>query len=410
MQKASLYIYFLAASVGCISILYFLSLVAQLPFIASVVMILLAEFGLVKWFYRIKTAQAEKANTLQYGILIFGLILLISNIAETAQKHGAWDAWAIWNLHAKYLADAAHWKNMFLNTVSAHADYPLALPSTLAFLNNIFPNALLTNYSFHILILLSIPVIIYLQTCQRSLLLSGIAFLLLCKDDFFATIGNYQMADTLLAFFLLLAIIAIDHVEEDKKYIILSTAMIGCCIWAKNEGAVLAILYTAFYYKELLSKGTYKYSLIGIAIPLIAYGIFKLGFAPGNDIVNTQGADTLNKLTDWQRYKTIYNYWNDNIHAHYYTITCTIMLCVLLGLIKSKIPDKKIMFILSVCIAYSMVYLISPHDLDWHLKTSLYRLIHQLMPSAIYISVIYLAGSNPINFRARFATNQQRPL
>jgi hypothetical protein len=323
-----------------------------------------------------------------------------------APKHGAWDAWAIWNLHAGYLAETQSWKNMFLNSVSAHADYPLALPSFLAFLHNLTVNELLVNYSFHLLIAVSIPSIIYLQTYKRAWLLSAIAFILLCKDDFYITIATYQMADTLIAFFLLLAVIAVDNIETDKRYIIVCAAMLGCCLWTKNEGAVLAILFTMFFYKDLLLKGAYKYSLIGIAIPLTVYVIFKLGFAPQNDILESQNKTTLSLLTEPERYKMIYTAWKDSFNAHYYAIACMVALCILIMLIRRILPDKRILFILSACIAYSLVYLISPHDLEWHLKTSIDRLIHQLMPISVYASLMYLTNTTFFNFRARFGAGQ----
>jgi len=406
MQKSSIYIYFLAASIGCISIIYFLSLLLHLPHILTTAAIILAEYFIFRWLNKLQCSDEEHTSPIRYAVFIYGIACLAYMATGIAPKHGAWDAWAIWNLHAGYLAETQSWKNMFLNSVSAHADYPLALPSFLAFLHNLTVNELLVNYSFHLLIAVSIPSIIYLQTYKRAWLLSAIAFILLCKDDFYITIATYQMADTLIAFFLLLAVIAVDNIETDKRYIIVCAAMLGCCLWTKNEGAVLAILFTMFFYKDLLLKGAYKYSLIGIAIPLTVYVIFKLGFAPQNDILESQNKTTLSLLTEPERYKMIYTAWKDSFNAHYYAIACMVALCILIMLIRRILPDKRILFILSACIAYSLVYLISPHDLEWHLKTSIDRLIHQLMPISVYASLMYLTNTTFFNFRARFGAGQ----
>ena len=409
MQKSSIYIYFLAASIGCISIVYFLTLLLHLPFIIAVTAIILAEYLMFIHLDKLRCSDEEYTSPFKYAVYIYGIACLIYLAPGLASKHGAWDAWAIWNLHAGYLADAQNWKNIFLNSTSAHADYPLALPSFIAFLHKLTGNELLVNYSFHLLITACIPTIIYLQTYKRAWLLSTIAFILLCKDDFYIAVATYQMADTLVAFFLLLAMIAIDNTETDKRYVVVCAAMLGCCLWTKNEGIVLSTLFLLFFYKNLLLKGAYKYSIIGIAIPLAIYTIFKLGFAPQNDILESQNRTTISLFTEPDRYKMIYTAWKDRINAHYYTIVCGVALCLLLSIVRRTQPDKKILFILSAVAAYSLVYLITPRDLGWHLKTSIDRLIHQLMPTSIYAILMYLTNTTFFNFRARFGAGQQFP-
>jgi hypothetical protein len=43
--------------------------------------------------------------------------------------------------------------------------------------------------------------------------------------------------------------------------------------------------------------------------------------------------------------------------------------------------------------SYFAVYLITPHDLDWHLMTSLNRLLLQLWPTIIFIT--FMAARTP---------------
>lgn len=409
MQKSSIYIYFVAASIGCMSSIYFLLLILHLPLIVSGIATLSAFYFIAKWLMQLKTVEDEYVSPVKYAILIYGLFSIAYTAPSIALKHGAWDAWAIWNLHAGYLQDSHNWKNMFLNTSAAHADYPLALPASIAFIHKLAGDGLWINYMFHFLIAISIPAIIYLQTHKRSWLLSAIAFILICKDDFYITLATYQMADTMIAFFLLLAMIAIDNIDNDKRYRIVSAAMLGCCIWTKNEGIMLALLFLLFFYKELLYKKAYRDTLIGIALPLIAYVIFKTGFATQNDIMGSQSSSTLSLFADTERYKLIFTAWKDSINMHYYTISCVVALCILLAVLRGKFPDRKISFVFAACIAYSVVYMITPHDLSWHLKTSIDRLIHQLMPASAYACIVYLANTSFFNFRARFVTNPQSP-
>jgi len=51
-----------------------------------------------------------------------------------ATPHGAWDAWAIWNLRARFLAGPGDaWRAAFDDALAwSHTDYPLLLPATVA--------------------------------------------------------------------------------------------------------------------------------------------------------------------------------------------------------------------------------------------------------------------------------------
>jgi putative copper export protein len=60
-----------------------------------------------------------------------------------------------------------------------------------------------------------------------------------------------------------------------------------------------------------------------------------------------------------------------------------------LGFSSSRISKKSnyqsIIVLLLMLSGYFMVYIITPHDLNWHLNTSLERLFLQLLPSVIFI-------------------------
>jgi hypothetical protein len=50
-------------------------------------------------------------------------------------------------------------------------------------------------------------------------------------------------------------------------------------------------------------------------------------------------------------------------------------------------------------IGYFLVYVISPQDLVWHLDTSHYRLILQLLPSAIFLFFILLRTPEEVQIK-----------
>ena len=164
-----------------------------------------------------------------------------------------------------------------LLTTSAHPDYPLCLSATLAFLHRIsaehYPLAIPFGFSFIIVML--IPVWVYLEQYKKNIIVAAAALFLFATDDFYFIRGLSEYADTLLAFFFLAALICINHAAENKKYIALSAAFLGCCAWTKNEGVVLAGIFALFYARTLFSRANIKYTIGGVVLPLAALLTFK---------------------------------------------------------------------------------------------------------------------------------------
>lgn len=411
-MKATKYILSIAASIGLIGCLYFLSLLVHLPFAVSVILIAAALFVLLRWLNTATLSeQPFEMSRFAFAILLAGVVVLTNKAYYNGEKHGVWDAWAIWNLDAKYLCDLHHWKNMLFNTQLAHADYPLALPATIAFFSKLFTGGfnLIVAYAVHFLVMLCIPVLIYLETYRRSIVLSGIALLLIATNDFYLMQGQYQLADTLLAFFLLCALVCMQHHKDDTRMLVLTAAFLGCCMWTKNEGVILAAIFALYHFKELFGKYRIRYTLMGIALPLFTWLLFKLAYAPANDMVSGQGHSTLPMIQDWSRYKLIWEAFTTNLNEHFKLTKWLVLIYVAICAIRRKMPDKRLLMLLTCMLAYLLVYVVSPNNLEWHLFTSLSRLMHQLMPATMYVMLMILTSDKTTSsLQARFVSVRQR--
>ncbi|HEY9176830.1 MAG TPA: hypothetical protein VIN07_04030 [Flavipsychrobacter sp.] len=389
MLSDSKHILYIGLGVGCISILYFLSLIVGLPLLAVVPIAVIALVLLYRWLN--KEYQVPVPYSIwRVAILAIALVLIAQEADELVEKHGQWDAWAIWNLHARYLAEPEYWKNMFQNHRHAHPDYPLALPATVAFFSRLIGGFhLLVPYTLHVLVMLCIPVLIYTEVYRKSLLVAILALLLFTTNDMFIMQGVSQMADTLLAFFFLAAFVCFDYAREHRQMIILSSAFLGLCMWTKNEGIMLALVFLLFNARVFVFE--WKRALYGFALPLVALLIFKLGYAPANDLVSRQSADTVNNIIDWARYRQIYRSWIDIINEHFKALKYVVILYLFYCLLRRKLPGKRIFVILTCMAGYFMIYILSHQDLEWHLFTSAHRLLHQLMPAMVYVFACKLA-------------------
>lgn len=383
MLSDSKHILFIGLGIGCISTLYFLMLVPGLPLFVIAPVIVAALVLLYRWVNR--EYQPPVQNSIwRMAILAIALVMIADNADGLVEKHGQWDAWAIWNLHAHYLADPVYWKNMFQNLDHAHPDYPLALPATIAFFSRLAGGFhMLIPYTLHVLTMLCIPVFIYTELYRKSLLVASLMLLLFINNDMFITQGVSQMADTMLAFFFLAAFVCFDYATEHRQMVILSSAFLGMCMWTKNEGIMLALVFILFHARVFFLE--WRRTLYGIALPIIALLVFKLGYTPANDLVSRQSAETFNNITDWSRYEQIYRSWMDTINQHYKTLKYLVVLYLFYCLMRRKLPDSRLLLILTCLAGYFMIYIFSYQDLEWHLFTSAHRLLHQLMPALVYV-------------------------
>lgn len=408
MQKTSLYIVYYGWLMGCISIAYFVGLMLHLPLTVMIGIVLALGFLIYKQTSTIITSGNDNNISVSYALLFIGICMIGQKVVLLSDKYGTWDAWAMWNMHAKYLANPEYWTTLFKNKDFAHTDYPLLLPANIAFYSRIvdIEHLQTVSYCFHLLITILIPVLIFTETKHRNIIFSAIGLYWLSTNINHLTIASYQLADSLVGFFTLLAIIAAEHIESDKRYAAITTSMLGLCMFTKNEGLLISLLFMAFYFKPLFKKGNIKYTIAGIALPALALLLFKMMYAPHNDILSAQGADTFTKLTDWNRYDLVISAFRKHINEYYYTIACLFALHFLLRIIGRKAPDKRLLFVFTALCAYIIVYVLTPKDLEWHVNTSLNRLVHQMIPTTVYALIMVYSNTFSFRFRSAFAQNQ----
>src|SRR5262249_7624231 len=71
-------------------------------------------------------------------LIAFVAVALVSRVAVVATArawpHGQWDAFAIWNMHARFLyRGGEHWRDCFADPMAwTHPDYPLLVPGAVA--------------------------------------------------------------------------------------------------------------------------------------------------------------------------------------------------------------------------------------------------------------------------------------
>jgi len=250
-------------STGIVGCLYFLSLVLSVPIVVAALCCLAAVFFLFHLLYkRSNSSESNNCIPLKTGIIACLVMLLITIFAILrARKYGDWDAIYIWNLAARFLKEPHAWTHLFAyKGVETHADYPLLVPANVGFwwrlLGGTSPQVI--PFLFGFIFTLLTPLLVFFQLAKQNLKFAVIAVALLVLNPFFLNIGLDQFADVPLSFFFLCAFTARDEAIEtqSRAYIAICGAMLGCCLWTKNEGSMLVILFLLFNGRKLV--GTRK--------------------------------------------------------------------------------------------------------------------------------------------------------
>ena len=433
-----------ALGMGLTSCLYFLCLMANHSgyIFAIEIMAVLFLFALV--FFLFIRRGTGKGGVLNAPVIlkfkfqwIFPLVFsgaLVSSmasfiIATLKEPHGKWDAWWIWNFHARFIfRSAEQWRNMFTSALDwTHLDYPLLLPLSIvrswrymggeSLSASILPAFLFT--------FITIGLICAALSILRSRNQGYLGGLVLMGSPFFIILGAAQFADIPLAFFFLLTFVFIffhDRFSENERgLLILAGLAAGLSAWTKNEGLLFLVLVILTRLILVTCTGGWKKSLKQIlwlsagAFPVLFLLIlFKTQLALSNDLFSGQTIQQIgHKLSDIHRYYEIlkayvltglsFTQGFANIRRGIYFnpgLVSVILLSVYLLLMGMRIDGKDRLNILNAAVilllmlaGYFIIYLISPYELNYHLMTSLNRLYMQLWPSAVFL--LFMAARTP---------------
>jgi dolichyl-phosphate-mannose-protein mannosyltransferase len=355
----------------------------------------------------------SKLEISRFVSLLFyaGLILttLISIRLIFRQPHGQYDGLAIWNMRARFIfRGGAGWTDAFTKILSSwsHPDYPLLLPLSVVrgwyYVGSdttIVPGLIAIAFALATVVLMFSSVAVLRGKTQGYL-----AGLVLLWPALYIRMAVSEYADIPLGFFILATIVLLYLHDRTQKssLLILAGLTAGLAAWTKNEGLLfLASVITARIAFSALFPGQRRlwisrlaYFSMGLMPVLLTLVCFKFRFAPANDLLSSQEFHlTASKLRDFSRYATILKAFKDQIlgfdgwHTNplYFLVIYTFCLGVRIETRDRIVTATAITTICLVALGYFFIYVTTPHDLMWHLRSSLARLLLQLWPAVVFI-------------------------
>lgn len=357
------------------------------------------------------TMPAHRAARLLAGLGVVSVAALLAHlvrawlIATFRSPLGDWDAWAIWNLRARFLFSADAWRNGFSTEMPwSHPDYPLLLPSSVA------RGYCWTGESgwaapavIALLFLLAIPALSALVLARCRGLLAALVAAVLSLGVVYWSLDFSQYADMPLAFLFLAvnALLLLGRWDPGNDWMWpLAGLLAGALVWTKNEGWVMlaAILISELAARRWTSPDSppTPRQVIGFGLgvlPLLLVTVgFKLTLASHNDLL---AGLHLAQLWDPDRYLLIARHL-----AHMAGTSGPFRLPVLpvlagyLLVSGTGAPDRLRPAVAALGLRLALVagalagaFLLTPLPLPWHLENAADRLLMQLLPSLILLVV-----------------------
>jgi len=364
-----------------------------------------------------RTAPARPSALVEKFLLVAFCVALAAAgyafvSASANHPHGGWDAWMSWNLRARFFFRAGdYWRDVFSPLFwGANPEYPVFLPTTVAQLWQFAggetqgaPVLVAAFFTFATVALACSS--LWLLRSKGQGLLAG---LLLLATPFFIQHGTSQMADVPLSFFLLAGIATLcigDRLSpESARPFVLTGLAAGLAAWTKNEGmlfvAALILVSVAVLVRErerngLAARGlAFAWGLL-LVLPLALY--VKRHFAP-RDLMLVWNGERLHDIIEWRRYWQILKAFGFAcLSFGNWPLQVTPLLvfyALLLGIDPEQPRHRSSRIALGAVgltlAGYAFVYVTTPQDLAWHLRTSLQRVLLQLWPSTVFLFFLFL--------------------
>lgn len=419
------------AGYGFSSCLYFIWLVSlgrsSYGFIATETLVLII---LSVYFIRAKKRSHHEKNckkvchesstfkTKIFKILPYGfyftmvLCLTIFLLMSRLLPHGGWDAWQTWNLFARFIyRGGVHWKDAFTPLLAPHhPDYPLLIPALVARSwqyigaeSQLVPILIAFSFCFATIWLLFSTI-----SAAKSKGQAYLAGIILMGTISYVVLGTYQYADVPLGFYYLaaLSLILLQDLSPNNRGIsLLVGTMAGFACWTKNEGFLFLSAIISARLILILIMGNKKailiqlfYLVVGASMVLAVVLYFKYEMAPLVDLFMKQNMTVMfDKLRDPSRYLVVINAFFKitlNTNPLFFLV---VFFPLYSGVsIEPRMKESLFTIFMVMVIMYAgylAFYIITPYDLEWHLETSLSRLLMQLWPSCIL--AIFLATRSP---------------
>lgn len=391
---------------GLLSIWYLVARAAGVPTWAEIGAEILAGGGAAIWLYF--NHQLPSGNSRprpRTGFLVAAVTSVAGLIASfwircAREPLGRWDAWAVWNAHARILDLAGHnWPEAI--RASAHPDYPVLLPLTVARIwHSVGAEPTWVPALIGFLFLVGTITILYGTLgviCQRDA--GCVALVVLGMHSGVPVVASSQYADWPLAYFLTACL---GLMLLGRRTILLAGLMAGLAAWTKNEGLLFALVLSLTF--AVLDRRALRALLPPVVLVMAVVLWYKWTVHIFNDLFQQSGKSLiaglsdprplLVRVTDYHRLRLIVSSFRHQLLDFGVFLVPAVILALQpsrtaewLDLRLQVRPVRALVAcavtLLLMVVGDAAIYVITPANVQWHLTTSVDRVFVQLWPATV---------------------------
>ena len=411
------------SGVGLSSAAYLVLYRIATPFTGWCFALEIAVVGVLAWRV-LRTPRAEPSEvsaagkaTPNRGLLAIAMFLVVNTLVRGVtlsfyQPHGATDAFTMWNVRARYLFFITDdWASAFARSFNT-PDYPLLLPAFVARAwkaidadPTLVPSTVALLFTCATILCLFAVVRLLRGRDQACLATIG----LLSAPEFIAH-GASQYADIVMAYFMCSAVgtACVRKVvfPDDTGLLSLVGFLAGLAAWTKNEGVLfslsLAIALGVVAWREGRQqqvRAELGPFFKGLALPFLTLLYFKIFVVPPSEFISEQAGwgAMLNQVLDLDRH-----FYLMQTAAHlfvYFAVWPSILpAIILLGLcvgIQVRQGERALLaypglVLIQMCLGYSVLCIIGPHEFKSYVDYSAFRLLVQLWPLVMLLAFLII--------------------
>jgi len=396
---------------GISSILYFMILVVA-PGRVNMLLVTFILFAMLSLAVLVREQGRQwdqprfpRLSGLQWG-LVTAMVVALGFMTLTffnlilSRPQGAFDAWSIWDRAARFIyRDPQNWHAAFSPELDwlNHPDYPLLVPLNVAWgweaVGQETQRIPIIQAMFFVLA--SAALMFASVGLVRTIGQASLSTLVLICTPTFIAVGAGLVSDIPVMYYILASSVLIFlALTQQPRLWILSGFMAGLAGWAKNEGLlfiVVSMLVLILTRPKGPGRVLTRYSA-GLAVPFAVLLYFK-SIAPANDIFALDAGNQWTRIVDLSRYWLLLKAIGAQaLGFGGWSFSILFALAIYALVVRLKPSSHSRLGVLTIAaiimlqfLGYCAVYVLTPHDLEWHLGTSLGRLILHIFPSALFL-------------------------
>lgn len=352
--------------------------------------------------------SAVEATALVVLALVVACALLVVLRYDAASPRGYWDAWARINLKARFLhAGGPEWTWIFRGDGVPHPDYPLLLECSVARLAHwsgwsggveLLPARVLSVLGW---LACSTTLLALVGHLRSPFLAAAAGIVLLCNRTDISWAAT-QYADFALATYFTwsagLLVLATRGESSAEPWWPLVAFCVGSAAWCKDEGLAFAALVSAAALVAWISRGGRRWqAATAWAAGLLLGGgsvlVLKLGYSWRSSVFGARESSIWQDLTDPARYRVMGDYLLG--HVRFEMAGWTLLpIAVALLLLPRERELRRSWLPCLLCagtgLVFFLVMITTREDLDWHVGTTIERLVLHLWPTATLGAMVVL--------------------